>query len=421
MRVLSPLIASLVACSLSAWSSVSAADAGLKEGDLVAICGDSITEQKDYSVDIEDYLLMCQPTANLQAVQFGWGGETASGFLSRMANDALRFHPTVATTCYGMNDGGYAPLSPDRAKQYHDCQLGIVQGFKKAGVRFIVVGSPGCVDSQTFRHDPDAAVMYNKTLAELGQIAHTIATDEGVAFADVHDVMMEAMAKSKAALGKDYQFAGGDGVHPGRNGHLAMAYAYLKALGCDGAIGTISMDLTANTAEGSAGHKILSCAHGEVQIQSTRYPFCFSGDANQPTTRSAINYLPFNQDLNRLTLVVTHAGAEQVSVTWGTVSKAFSAAALAKGINLAAEFPDNPFVPFFNDVESHVRGQQIYETPLVKNYIHNLAQYIEMIPAEKATWTHLADLGVEQAQTLRTAAVHAVVPVTHHIVVSAVK
>ncbi len=27
---------------------------------------------------------------------------------------------------------------------------------------------------------------------------------------------------------------GRDGVHPDRNGHLVMAYAFLKALGCDG-------------------------------------------------------------------------------------------------------------------------------------------------------------------------------------------
>ena len=47
----------------------------LKEKDLLAICGDSITEQKLYSVFIEDYLLMCKPVPSLQSVQFGWSGE----------------------------------------------------------------------------------------------------------------------------------------------------------------------------------------------------------------------------------------------------------------------------------------------------------------------------------------------------------
>jgi lysophospholipase L1-like esterase len=414
-----PLLAALLACC--SWPGASAGETALTEGDLVAICGDSITEQKDYSVDIEDYLLMCQPAANLQAAQFGWGGETSWGFLARMANDTLPFHPTVATTCYGMNDGGYAPLNPDRAKQYHDAQKGIVAAFKKAGVRVIVVGAPGCVDSQTFRNNPEQAVMYNKTLSELGDIARQVAGEEGVLFADVHQVMMEAMAKAKAKLGANHQFAGGDGVHPGRNGHLAMAYAYLKALGCDGAIGTITVDLAASTAEASAGHQVMSCAHGEVQLTSTRYPFCVSGDPAQPTTRSAIEFLPFNQDLNRLTLIVTHAASENLAVTWGTATRTFPAAALAKGINLAAEFIDNPFVPFFAEVESHVRGQQIYETPAVKGFLHNLPQFVELLPAEKETWNRLAGQFIAHGQELRLESVHALKPVLHRIVIAAAK
>src|SRR4051812_46916234 len=83
--------------------------AQLKDGDHVAVCGDSITEQKLYSVFIEDYLLMCQPKAKLSVTQFGWGGEVAPGFLARMNNDMLRDKFDVATTFYGMNDGGYAP------------------------------------------------------------------------------------------------------------------------------------------------------------------------------------------------------------------------------------------------------------------------------------------------------------------------
>src|SRR5207302_8799402 len=79
----------------------------LKKGDRLAICGDSITEQKMYSRIMETYLTVCVPELEITARQYGWSGETAPGFLARMTNDCLRFHPTVATTCYGMNDHGY--------------------------------------------------------------------------------------------------------------------------------------------------------------------------------------------------------------------------------------------------------------------------------------------------------------------------
>ena len=79
----------------------------LKPGDRLAICGDSITEQKMYSRIMETYLTVCAPELAITVRQYGWGGETAPGFLRRMTNDCLRFKPTIATTCYGMNDHGY--------------------------------------------------------------------------------------------------------------------------------------------------------------------------------------------------------------------------------------------------------------------------------------------------------------------------
>src|SRR5688572_9266950 len=72
----------------------------LKRGDRLAICGDSITEQKMYSRAIETYLTVCAPELDISIRQYGWGGEQAPGFLARMTNDCLRFEPTVATTCY---------------------------------------------------------------------------------------------------------------------------------------------------------------------------------------------------------------------------------------------------------------------------------------------------------------------------------
>jgi lysophospholipase L1-like esterase len=208
----------------------SAEPAGLRDGDRVAIVGDSITEQKLYSVFIEDYLLMCRPKQHLQTMQFGWGGETSWGFFARMSDDLQPYKPTVATTCYGMNDGGYGPLKDENRQRYADSMNKIVAAMKEAGVRFIVVGSPGAVDTTSFKVLGTKPEVYNKTLAELSDVARDVAEKQGVAFADVHGVMMDVMTRAKEKFGSDYFVAGKDGVHPGANGHLVMAYAFLKAL-----------------------------------------------------------------------------------------------------------------------------------------------------------------------------------------------
>ncbi len=394
-----------------------AGGAKLQDGDFVAICGDSITEQKLYSVYIEDYLLMCQPAAALRAMQFGWGGETSWGFKSKMANNCVPFKPTVVTTCYGMNDGGYRPFDPNnQGKRYRASQKAIVQAFKKAGVRLIVVGSPGVVDADTFRRSPEQATMYNQTLAKLRDIAREVATEEGVVFANVFDPMMDVMTKAKAKYGKSYHVAGTDGVHPWNNGHLVMAYAFLKALGCNGDIGTITIDLTAGKATATDGHKVLSAKGGAVEIESSRYPFCFSGDPKDPrATRGIIEFFPFNDELNRLTLVVKGAKGDTAKVTWGKATKEFARADLEKGINLAAAFLDNPFCEPFGKVERAVRAQQMYETPLIKDLIHRIPGYKRMVPDEADALDRIRKGAEKRAKALFDAAAAAVEPVRHTI------
>lgn len=395
-------------CCNLAWSQ-------LQPDDRVAICGDSITEQKLYSLYIEDYLLMCKPQPNLRTNQFGWSGETSWGFADRMDNDVLPFKPTVATTFYGMNDGGYTMLADERAHQFQQATTQIIQAFKKAGVRFIVVGSPGAVDTDTFKFLSTPAV-YNKTLGQLGEMAEAIAKKEGVAFVDVHSEMLKVMAAAKAKYGHSYAVAGPDGIHPGPNGHLVIAYCFLKALGCDGNIGTIQFDAAAGKATATAGHKILAATANSIQIESSKYPFCFFGDPATPNATSGIiQFFPFNDDLNRFMLIVKNAPASGMKVTFGPKAKNFSKAELEKGINLAAEFLDNPFNSAFTKAEQAIAAQQAFETPAVKQLLHNAPQYRDLLPSEQETFTKLVAATLKRDEELQTAASAAVVPVTYTI------
>jgi hypothetical protein len=234
--------------------------------------------------------------------------------------------------------------------------------------------------------------------------------------------MIDVMAKAKAKYGKEYHVGGGDGVHPAANGHLVMAYAFLKGLGCNGDIGTIRVDLTAGKAEATAGHKVLSAKEGAIEIESTKYPFCFYGDPQSPnSTTGVIEFLPFNQELNRLKLVVTGTTSDKTKVTWGEKSKQYTSAELGQGVNLAADFLENPFSKPFAEVQQVIRAQQAAETPLIKSLLHNLPQYAQQIPEETATIDRLTARILEKDRTLREASVAAVKPVKHTIRLTAVK
>jgi lysophospholipase L1-like esterase len=404
MKPIVSLAAAVVASCVVA--SADAQTPGLQAGDRVAICGDSITQQHMYSADIEAYLACCRPVAGVTAEQFGWGGETAGGFHQRMPRFMLPFGNNVATTCYGMNDGRYNAMTPDTAKVYRDSQTAIVKSLKAAGYRFIVLGSSGPVDTQTFSMGAKAAAAYNQTLAGLRDIDREVAQQQGVAFADVYDAVYDVMAKAKAKYGERYPVCGAsDGIHPQANGHLVMAYAFLKALGVSGDVGTITLDLAGQKATATDGHKVLSCEGGTIQMESTRYPFCFSGDPASPdATTGVIQFFPFNDDLNRFRLVVTNPGAGRVRVTFGPASKEFAAADAARGINLAAEFLDNPFAQPFAAELKKIQAKQNVESLLDMGFYNSIPALEAQLPAAKgayeATEGPIRDLLAAQAKAI---------------------
>ncbi len=383
----------------------------LKAGDRLAICGDSITEQRMYSRIIETYLTVCVPELDVTVRQYGWSGEKADGFLGRMTNDCLRFQPTIATTCYGMNDHGYRVYEESIGKRYREYQTGIVEAFKSAGAR-VILGSAGCVGKNPpwGSKDPAATMeALNLNLCELRNIDVEIARQEGVGFADVFWPMLTANFTARQKYGEGYALPGKDGVHPGWAGHLVMAYAYLRALGLDGEIGRYTVDLAAGHAMVSKGHELIAFKDGELRVKSARYPFCtpaanLSADDN---IRSGMSLVPFNQELNRLTLVVKGASAANYEVTWGDESHRYTAAQLAAGINLAEDFVKNPFSGPFAKVDDAVAAKQAYETRQIKDLFHG--------PEGRADREKTASLTEEARAPLAAAVKRAMVPVTHSL------
>lgn len=381
----------------------------IKTGDCLAICGDSITEQKKYGCLIETYLIACVPELNVTVRQYGWSGETAEGFLKRMNNDCLRFNPTLATTCYGMNDYKYRPYDEANAAWYRERYTAIVKRFKEAGVR-VVLGSAGCVGkvASWVKSASGTLEEHNLHLCALRNVGIEIAAQEQVRFADVFWPMFTASYAAKQKYGENYALAGTDGVHPQWAGHLVMAYAYLRAMGLDGNLGTITIDLTTKNAIATEGHVVDSFANNEVVITSRRYPFCATGALDsQDSLRSGMSLVPFNQELNRLRLVVTGATAANYRVTWGTESRTYTAAQLTQGINLAEDFQVNPFSEAFAKVQKAVLAKQTFETEQVQKIFHGAEGKQDMEAAVKRTEAIRAPLAAAIAS--------ARVPVTHHL------
>jgi hypothetical protein len=97
----------------------------------------------------------------------------------------------------------------------------------------------------------------------------------------------------------------------------------------------------------------------------------FSDPAKDDNIRSAMGLIPFNEELNRLLLIVKDAPPAGAAITWGAETRDYSKAELEKGVNLAADFAVNPFSVSFKAVWDAVGAKQTYETRQIKELFHS--------------------------------------------------
>src|SRR5258708_10507326 len=131
---------------LVATASVQAADEFFfKPNDRVLFLGDSITEQYQYSTDIELSLTTRFPQWKLTFINAGISGDSAQGGKNRFKDHVLAEKPTAITINFGMNDGGYGAFDENRQKQFVEGTEAMLIMAKQAGVRVGLV-SPNAVD-----------------------------------------------------------------------------------------------------------------------------------------------------------------------------------------------------------------------------------------------------------------------------------
>ena len=109
-------------------------------------------------------------------------------------------------------------------------------------------------------------------------------------------------------------------------------------------------------------------------------------------------------------------------MTFGRVTKSFTKEQLEAGINLAAEFLENPFVESFNRVLHDVSQKQAAETSMIKGFITNFRQLRP--PLAEDTEVQFALATLRRKMTEANDAAHAkakasVVPVRYTLTIAA--
>ncbi|HEX4166688.1 MAG TPA: SGNH/GDSL hydrolase family protein [Bryobacteraceae bacterium] len=205
----------------------------LKSGDRVVFYGDSITDQRLYTVITETYVVTRYPDLAVTFVHSGWGGDKVSGggggpIDVRLNRDVLPYKPTVMTIMLGMNDGLYRAESEATDRTFFDGYRHIVDTVKSSlpGIRITAI-QPSPYDDVT--REPNFPGGYNQVLISFSKWIGNYAEQQGLNVADLNTPVVAMLRKAEQLDPVQAPEIIKDRVHPGFAGHLIMAEALLKS------------------------------------------------------------------------------------------------------------------------------------------------------------------------------------------------
>lgn len=322
----------VVALAVCAAASAQAADFFFKDGDVVVMIGDSITEQHLYSNYVEMWTVTRFPGWKLTFRNVGIGGDRSPGGNSRFARDVLSWKPTAMTADFGMNDGSYRAFGDDTFKPYMNGLQGMANQAKAANIRVAWV-TPQPLD--TGDQGPTALTGYNQTLEKFSEGVKTIADKNGGLFVDQFHPYLAVLDKARAKGPKYDRITAGDAVHPGPPGQALMAASILQGLSFPKQVSAAEIDAAAGKVVSASNCKIEAVSKTDGGIKFSRLdnalPFF------PPEAASILTSTPILEDLNDYNLKVTGLPAGKYAVSIGDAKVAeLTAEQLAAGTNLAA-------------------------------------------------------------------------------------
>jgi len=340
----------------------------LREGDRFVLCGDSITSINKYAVELAYYIEACRPELKIRCYQNALSGESSQRFLRRMQSNCIDlWQPTVVTISYH-NDSRLDPDIRKAGETYRANLNKVIDEFEKRDCR-VILSSSAILGPDWDRNDPSGrGGVDGKRFAHLSTVTKEEATRRKLPLAEVEEAMLIALAKLKERHGQDYDIVRADGGHSDWHGQMAIAIAFLRAMGFRNELAHFEFDMSAETAKASEGHRLVAVNEASFTIESRRYPFRFL--KNHPTASldemwDVAECLGFFDDLNRFTLIVSTPESGRYEVSWGTRKKVFTSEELAVGINLLYEFPETPFRNpagnVFNAIRAKFKIQQLIE------------------------------------------------------------
>jgi lysophospholipase L1-like esterase len=227
------------AVTLGAWAAAAHSQQfALKDGDTVVFYGDSITAQRLYTRDVEEFVLTRYPALHIHFVNAGVPGDSVTGgyagaMAERVQRDVAPFHPAMITVMLGMNDGGYGFGGAEIEPNFKNGYGALLDALHKAApnAAFTLI-TPTPYDEITHGTDfPGYAHIIDKLADDVPAMGAALQSQGGkdVLIADFHRPVTEALEQARTEFPQLAPLLIPDRIHPGESGHWIMAAALMAA------------------------------------------------------------------------------------------------------------------------------------------------------------------------------------------------
>ena len=328
--------------------------APFKAGDRVTFVGNSITDGGHYHSYIWLYYMTHFPMQRMWMANCGIGGDTGQEILNRLDHDVFAKRPTVLTLTFGMNDSGYFEYNGDHPEQFAAEKLALAKAnFKKIeqrlkqlpDTRIVMVGTSPY--DQTSKFNDNIFRNKNNTIGQIVAFQDSAAKANHWEFVDFWAPMNKINAEQQQTDPK-FTINGNDRIHPDNDGHMVMAYEFLKAQGMAGQkVADIAVDAKSRKVlrSGNCSVSNVKNLRGIVSFDylanSLPYPLdtIARGWEFKRAQRQALKVIPqFMQEMNDEALCVKGLKGKYSMDIDGQVIDTLSAEQLAQGINMAAYY-----------------------------------------------------------------------------------
>jgi lysophospholipase L1-like esterase len=294
--------------------------APFKAGDRVAFVGNSITDGGHYHSYIWLYYMTHFPDARITCYNAGIGGDWVGQMYDRFDDDVLAKNPNVLTLTWGMNDCGYFEWYRKDASDFMKNKIdnsykyyGMLEQKLQARTdirKIIILGSPYDETSKftTKNLYPGKAEAFSKIIDF--QEAAAKKNNWGIVdfFHPMRNINLQQQQRDTM-----FSLTPNDRIHPDNDGHMIMAYLFLKAQG-------LANHPVADVDINAKNQKVLKAANCKITkvtgnadsvsfyylAQSLPYPLDTTprGWGNHKSQAEALKLVPFNSEFNQELLKV---------------------------------------------------------------------------------------------------------------------